>query len=164
MTPQPSGQTKKPVSVLVLVHTPALRVLLLERASHPGYWQSVTGSQEGDEPLLGTAVRELREETGISADQSDLLDWRLCNRYEIFPEWRHRYAPGVTHNTEHVFSLMVPEETTVTTTPAEHLGHLWLPWQLAARKVFSWSNRDAILMLPEQFDRPEYPLRPPAAR
>lgn len=152
MIPERAQHPKKPVSVLVLVHAPTLRVLLLERAAHPGYWQSVTGSQEGDESLLETAVRELREETGIDADEADLLDWRLCNRYEIFPEWRHRYASGVTQNTEHVFSLLVPEDTTVTIAPAEHLGHVWLPWQDAARKVFSWSNRDAILMLPDQFD------------
>lgn len=155
MTPDPSRHYKRPVSVLVLVHTPALWVLLLERASHPGYWQSVTGSQEGEETLNATALRELHEETGIDADQSELADWRLCNRYEIFQEWRYRYAPGVTHNTEHVFSLMVPEDTQVTTTPTEHLGHLWLPWPDAARKVFSWSNRDAILMLPDRLKRPD---------
>ncbi len=139
---------KKPVSVLVLIHTPALEVLLLERAVHPGFWQSVTGSQEGAEPLLGTAVREVAEETGIVARQEDLSNWRLVNRYEIFPAWRHRYPPGVTENTEHVFSLMLPSPRPVLVAPGEHLGHLWLPWQEAAGMVFSWSNRDAILMLP----------------
>ena len=139
---------KKPVSVLVLVHTPGLEILLLERAAHPGFWQSVTGSQEGDEPLWQTALRELAEETGIPACSEDLLDWRLSNRYEIFPEWRHRYPPGVTRNTEHVFSLQVPAAGAVTVAPNEHLGYRWLPWREAARAVFSWSNRDAILMLP----------------
>ncbi|MBZ0125597.1 MAG: dihydroneopterin triphosphate diphosphatase [Rhodocyclaceae bacterium] len=144
---------KKPVSVLVLIHTPDLGVLLLERAAHPGFWQSVTGSQEGDEPLQVTAVREVAEETGISARPEDLVDWRLANRYEIFPEWRYRYAPGVTENVEHVFSLLVPAPDPVTVAPGEHLGYVWLPWQEAARSVFSWSNRDAILMLPHQVKR-----------
>jgi dATP pyrophosphohydrolase len=139
---------KKPVSVLVLIHTPDLEVLLLERAAHPGFWQSVTGSQEDDESLLGTAVREVAEETGIAARPEDLTDWGLTNRYEIFPEWRHRYSPGVTENTEHVFSLVFPSPQPVSVAPGEHLGYCWLPWREAARTVFSWSNRDAILMLP----------------
>ncbi len=141
---------KKPVSVLVLIHTPDLEVLLLERAAHPGYWQSVTGSQEGEETLHETAVREVAEETGIAVSPQDLTDWRLSNRFEIFPEWRHRYPPGVTENLEHVFSLQLPASCPVTVAAGEHLGYVWLPWQAAARKVFSWSNRDAILMLPRQ--------------
>ena len=143
---------KKPVSVLVLIHTPALEVLLLERAAHPGFWQSVTGSQEGDESLLGTAVREVAEETGIAARPEDLSDWNLTNRYEIFPEWRYRYPPGVTENTEHVFSLVFSSPQPVSVAPGEHLGYRWLPWREAARMVFSWSNRDAILMLPRRFN------------
>ncbi len=141
---------KKPVSVLVLIHTPGLEVLLLERAAHPGFWQSVTGSQEGDERLAQTAVREVAEETGISTDTKVLVDWGLTNRYEIFPEWRHRYPPGVTENVEHVFSLLMPVPGPVTVAPGEHLGYAWLPWREAARTVFSWSNRDAILMLPHR--------------
>jgi len=138
---------KRPVSVLVVVHTPALDVLLLERASHPGYWQSVTGSQENDEDLRATAIRELAEETGIAAAPGELADWRLANRFEIFAEWRHRYADGVTHNIEHVFSLCVPEKTAITIAPDEHRGHRWLPWREAAAACFSWTNRDAILIL-----------------
>lgn len=141
---------KKPVSVLVVIHTAALDVLLLERARHPGYWQSVTGSQEGDEALIDTARREVREETGIEADAGELLDWELTNRYEIFAEWRFRYPPGVTHNTEHVYSLCLPERPEVIVAPDEHLGHRWLPWQEAAAACFSWSNRDAILDLPRR--------------
>lgn len=138
---------KTPVSVLVVVHTPALEVLLLERAAHAGYWQSVTGSREGSEDLRATAIRELAEETGIAAAPTDLDDWHLSNRFEIFAEWRHRYADGVTHNTEHVFSLCVPRGTAITVAPGEHLGHRWLPWREAAAACFSWTNRDAILML-----------------
>jgi len=140
--------TKKPVSVLVLIHTPGLDILLLERASHPGYWQSVTGSLEDSEAASAAACREVQEETGIVAAAEHLLDWRVTNRYEIFPEWRHRYPAGVTHNVEHVFSLCVSPGTPVAIAPDEHLHHCWLPWQEAATRVFSWSNRDAILMLP----------------
>lgn len=140
--------SKKPVSVLVLIHTPQLEVLLLDRATRPGFWQSVTGSQEGNEALGETARRETREETGIDAPPGALIDWRLANRFEIFRQWRQRYPDGVSHNVEHVYSLCVPRESEIIISPQEHLAHLWLPWRAAADKVFSWSNRDAILMLP----------------
>lgn len=141
---------KKPVSVLVVIHTPSLEVLLLERARHPGYWQSVTGSQEGDEDLLATACREVLEETGIDTTRHRPLPWGLRNEYEIFPQWRQRYAPGVTHNVEHVFSLCLPTSQPVQIAPDEHRAWRWQPWQEAAAACFSWSNRDAILMLPER--------------
>ncbi|QSI78163.1 MULTISPECIES: dihydroneopterin triphosphate diphosphatase [Niveibacterium] len=141
---------KKPVSVLVVIHSPAQEILLIERAAHPGYWQSVTGSQEDDEPLLVTAAREVFEETGIRAAAGALTDWHLSQQYEIFPQWRHRYAPGVTHNTEHVFSLCVPRGTPITLAPDEHRAWRWLPLREAAEACFSWSNRDAILALPQR--------------
>jgi dATP pyrophosphohydrolase len=141
---------KQPVSVLVVIHTPTLEVLLLERAKHPGFWQSVTGSQEAGETLIETARREVAEETGIAVATGDLMDWKLTNSFEIFAEWRHRYAPGVTHNTEHVYSLCVPAGCPVRVAPDEHLGFRWLPWREAAAACFSWTNRDAILMLPER--------------
>jgi dATP pyrophosphohydrolase len=139
--------TKRPVSVLVVIHDPALNVLVLERAVHPGYWQSVTGSQEGEETLLETAAREVAEETGIACSADQLQDWHLSNRFEIFAEWCDRYPAGVTHNTEHVFSLCVPAGIPVTTAPGEHLTYRWLPWREATATCFSWTNRDAILML-----------------
>jgi len=142
--------TKKPVSVLVVIHTADFRVLLLERAAHAGYWQSVTGSQEDGESLIETAAREVEEETGISVPVLQIKDWQLTNRFEIFAEWRHRYADGITHNTEHVFSLAVPGELPIRLSPDEHINYVWLPWRAAAEKCFSWSNRDAILMLPEK--------------
>lgn len=141
---------KRPVSVLVVIHTPALEVLLLERARHPGFWQSVTGSQEGDEPLGETARREVLEETGIEAAAGEIIDWQITNRYEIFSEWRDRYAPGVTENTEHVFSLCLPGPCAITLAAGEHLAYRWLPWQAAAAACFSWTNRDAILALPQR--------------
>ena len=138
---------KIPVSVLVVIHTPDLQVLLLERADAPGLWQSVTGSQDVGETLRETAIRELREETGLEAEQYTLSDWDLENRFEIFARWRHRYAPGVTHNTEHVFGLLLPEPLQVTLSPREHLNQIWLPWREAAEKCFSWSNAEAIRRL-----------------
>ncbi len=141
---------KIPVSVLVVIHTPALEVLLLERADHPGYWQSVTGSQDEGETLEQTAVREVTEETGLDARRHALSDWELRNVYEIFQEWRWRYAPGVTCNTEHVFGLMLPAPVDVRLAPREHVSFLWLPWREAAERCFSWSNAAAIRTLPEQ--------------
>jgi len=149
---------KVPVSALIVVYTPDLDVLLIERADAPGYWQSVTGSQEAGETLAQTATRELAEETGIDATQyGGVQDWHATNEYEIFPRWRHRYAPGTTHNTEHVFGLEVPSRLPVRLDPREHLRYDWLPWLEAAAKCFSWSNRDAIMLLPERSrpgDRP----------
>jgi dATP pyrophosphohydrolase len=137
---------KLPESVLVVVHTSTLDVLLIERAANPGFWQSVTGSREPDDPdLEATARRELLEETGLSV--GTLTDWRLTNRYEIWPQWRARYAPDVTHNVEHVFGFRVPQVTVATLDPAEHTAQLWLPWQQAMEKVFSPTNRDAIWQL-----------------
>lgn len=138
---------KIPCSVLVVIHTPALDVLLIERADKPGYWQSVTGSLDSeDEPLEATARREVAEETGITG--GTLRDWQLSNVYEIYPVWRHRYAPGVTHNTEHVFGLTVPGPVPVRLSPREHLAYTWLPWRDAADRCFSPSNAEAILLLP----------------
>jgi dATP pyrophosphohydrolase len=142
---------KIPESVLVVIHTADLQVLLIERADKPGYWQSVTGSLDAaDEPLLSTATRELFEETGIVADGQRIVlrDWHLSNVYEIYPVWRHRYAPGVTQNTEHVFSVEVPRDIPITLSPREHLNHVWLPHLAAADKCFSFSNAEAILQLP----------------
>ena len=140
---------KIPVSVLVVIHTPALEVLLLERALRPGYWQSVTGSiDRPDEPLEQAAVREVREETGIVTTPAELLRWNVINTFRIWGEWSHRFVAGTTYNTEHVFSLQVPEPVPVTLAPGEHLAYLWLPWRDAVHKCFSWSNRDAIDMLP----------------
>jgi dATP pyrophosphohydrolase len=142
---------KQPVSVLVLVYTPALDVLLLERADFPGHWQSVTGSREPGEALAQTARRELAEETGIDADRhGGVVDWKRQEDFEIFVQWRHRYQPGTTHNTEHVFGLEVPGQVPVRIAPREHRQYAWLPWQQAAERCFSWTNRAAIESLPSR--------------
>lgn len=158
-------QFKIPESVLVVIYTAELDVLLIERVDKAGYWQSVTGSKDAlDEPLIDTAIREVGEETGImvtpdstAAAQgahsthvplADLRDWHLSNIYEIYPVWRHRYAPGITQNTEHVFGLLVPREIPVTLAPREHSDYQWLPYREAADKCFSPSNAEAVLQLP----------------
>jgi len=138
---------KIPLSVLVVIHTPDAQVLLLERADHPGWWQSVTGSQQAGESLIETAVREVREETGLDARAYKLEDWGYSNRYEIYDCYRHRYAPDTTHNVEHVFGLQLPQPLPVTLAPREHLDYQWLPAEAAAAKCFSPSNAEAIRKL-----------------
>jgi len=140
---------KIPRSVLVVIHTAALEVLLIERADRPGFWQSVTGSLDAeDEDPAGAARREVQEETGITG--GTLVDWQHRIEYEIYPVWRHRYAPGVTRNTEHWFGLRVPAGTAVRLSPREHLAHQWLPWDEAARRCFSPSNAEAVRQLPRR--------------
>lgn len=139
---------KLPFSVLVVIHTSDLEVLLIERADRPGFWQSVTGSLDEGESCVQTAVREVREETGIDASRYPLVDWRVQNRFEIFRRWGSRYAPGTTHNVERVFGLMLPQRVPVMLDPREHTQYQWLPWDEAARLVFSWSNADALRLLP----------------
>lgn len=140
---------KIPESVLVVIHTPDANVLLIERADHVGFWQSVTGSIDFmSESLVDAALREVAEETGIQACGSAFVDWSVANVYEIYPAWQHRYAPGVTRNTEHVFSLCVANATTVVLSPAEHTAYKWLPFREAADTCYSPSNAEAILMLP----------------
>lgn len=148
--PDAAPAYKIPQSVLVVVHTAELQVLLIRRAD-AGTWQSVTGSKDfADEPYQDTAVREVREETGIDAllPGCRLEDWAIENVYDIYPAWRWRYPPGVSRNTERVFGLCVPRTCPIVLSPNEHTAHQWLPWQQAADTVFSPSNAEAILMLP----------------
>jgi len=142
---------KLPFSVLVVVHTRALEVLLLQRAAGPGYWQSVTGSLDApDEPFAAAAAREVLEETGIEAGSGRLEAWDVAYTFEIYQRWRHRFAPGVTHNTERLFTLALAGRAAVALAPQEHTAFAWLPWREAAQKCFSWSNRDAIRLLGER--------------
>jgi len=142
---------KVPESVLVVIHTPDLQTLLLERIDHPGFWQSVTGSlADPNEPLRSACAREVEEETGWRAAQADFDDWAIEHEYSIFPQWRHRYAAGVTHNREHVFALRVAQRFDVRLAAREHTGWRWLGWREAADACFSWTNAQAIRMLPER--------------
>jgi dATP pyrophosphohydrolase len=140
---------KTPVSALVLIYTIDLKVLLIERADKPGFWQSVTGSLESGELPYQTAIREVKEETGLDALQFDLQDWNASNVYEIYPHWRHRYAPDVSKNREHLFGLKLPEALPVTLAPDEHINYEWVDWREAAERVFSWTNVEALKRLGE---------------
>ena len=141
---------KTPISALVLIHTKDLQVLIMERADKAGFWQSVTGSLEHGETPMQTAIREVQEETGLVATQYDFQDWQVSNVYEIYPHWRHRYAPGVIENTEHLFGLELPSQLPIKLAPAEHLRYEWVDWREAAKRVFSWTNVDALKRLGER--------------
>ena len=142
---------KTPISVLVLIHTSDLKVLLIERADKAGFWQSVTGSIEiEDADLSATATREVFEETGLNALQYKLEDWQFAQTYEIYEHWRYRYAPGVTQNVEHVFGLELPNTVDVKLAPNEHVAYEWVDWREAAKRVFSWTNVEALRLLGER--------------
>jgi dATP pyrophosphohydrolase len=142
---------KTPISVLVLIHTADLKVLLIERADKAGFWQSVTGSLETEDATLrDTSIREVMEETGLDATQFDLSDWHFSQTYEIYEHWRYRYAPGVTHNTEHIFGLELPKIVDIKLAPNEHVAYEWVDWREAAKRVFSWTNVEALRLLGER--------------
>ncbi|MES2578966.1 MAG: dihydroneopterin triphosphate diphosphatase [Pseudomonadota bacterium] len=141
---------KTPISALVLIHTQDLQVLIMERADKAGFWQSVTGSIEGDETPNQAAIREVLEETGLNANQYDLQDWHTSNIYEIYPHWRHRYAPGVVENIEHLFGLELPKILPIKLAADEHTRYEWVDWREAANRVFSWTNIDALKKLGER--------------
>lgn len=140
---------KTPVSVLVLIHTSDLQVLIMERADKAGFWQSVTGGLEvladgSLETNRDAAIREVFEETGMVATDYKFSDWQLSNVYEIYTHWRHRYAPDITHNTEHIFGLELPTALAVQLARDEHVRYEWVDWREAAQRVFSWTNVEAI--------------------
>ena len=142
---------KTPISVLVLIYTADLKVLLIERADKAGFWQSVTGSIETEDATLrDTAIREVMEETGLDARQYKLEDWQFAQTYEIYEHWRYRYAPGVTENVEHVFGLELPAAMDVKLAPNEHVAYEWVDWREAAKRVFSWTNVEALRLLGER--------------
>ncbi|MDG1073344.1 MAG: dihydroneopterin triphosphate diphosphatase [Methylophilaceae bacterium] len=143
-------KNKTPVSALILIHTADLQVLIMERADRAGFWQSVTGSLENDETPYQAAIREVYEETGLVALDYDFQDWQVTNTYEIYPHWRHRYADGVTENVEHLFGLTLPSPLPVSLAPNEHLRYEWVDWREAAKRVFSWTNIDALKRLGEK--------------
>jgi len=141
---------KTPISALVLIYTADLQVLIMERADKIGFWQSVTGSIEGSETPREAAIREVLEETSLDANLYDFQDWHASNVYEIYPHWRHRYAPNVTENREHLFGLQLPVPVPIQLAPNEHVQYEWVDWREAAKRVFSWTNVDALKRLGEK--------------
>ena len=139
------AQFKRPESVLIVVYTPALDCLLLERVEPRGFWQSVTGSLRSSETPAECAARELEEETGLTPQ--GLNDAHVQRSFPILPAWRSRYAPGVESNVEHQWYLEVPEVRAIRLAPAEHVAYLWLPVDAAIEKVASWTNREALQLL-----------------
>ncbi|NBI13148.1 dihydroneopterin triphosphate diphosphatase [[Haemophilus] felis] len=136
---------KNPYSVLVLVYeTKHNKVLMLQRQDDPSFWQSITGTIENEETPLQTAIREVREEIGLDVQQEKLklIDCNHSVKFEIFPQFRHKYAPHISHCTEHWFLLPLPEQYEIHLT--EHLDYQWLPPQQAVALTKSWNNRAAI--------------------
>ena len=121
----------------------------MERADKKGFWQSVTGSLEGDETPLQASIREVFEETGLDATKYNLQNWQASNVYEIYPHWRYRYAPGIIENIEHLFGLELPSALPIKLSPDEHVRYEWVDWREAATRVFSWTNVDALKRLGE---------------
>lgn len=135
---------KRPESVLVIIVAETSgRVLMLRRKDDPDFWQSVTGSLEPNEKPYETACREIKEETGFDVKQNGLQDLSHSIIFEIFPHFRHRYAPNVTHCKEHWFKMVLDEEYMPLLT--EHTEFRWLSPNEAAKLTKSWSNSQAIL-------------------
>ncbi|MCP1659477.1 dihydroneopterin triphosphate diphosphatase [Neisseria perflava] len=142
-----SKPLKYPVSALVVLHDSDGHILLIERTAPPDFWQSVTGSKEPGESVADTARREVWEETGIALANGQLTDWHDSTVYEIYHHWRHRYPPGVFENREHIFSAEIRRDTQIVLSPSEHVRYGWFGWREAAEKVFSPSNKRAIIEL-----------------
>lgn len=140
---------KIPISILVVIYSKQFSTLLLHRADKKNYWQSVTGSIEGIESPNEAAKREVLEETGIKVDMHSLQDWKLNHQYQIYPHWRHRYAPNIMHNTEHIFGLELSEEISIKLSPSEHTDFEWVNIDDAKKRVFSWTNVIALEKLYE---------------
>jgi dATP pyrophosphohydrolase len=137
------SEFKRPESVLVVVYTRNGQVLLLERNDWPDFWQSVTGSLNSDEIPLMSAERELTEETGLTPLQGDLHDCGESQWFDIYPQFQHRYAPGVTQNLEHVFCFVLEKPIEITLSK-EHKSYCWVTKEKALANMTSSTNHQAI--------------------
>ena len=138
-------QFRRPESVLIVIHTDGGEFLLLERRRPPGFWQSVTGSMEWGEPADAAARREVIEETGIR--QGVLVNLQWTQVYEILPAFGKVYAPGITQNLEHAFSLRLQDRVPVVLSDAEHVQLRWLSAADAVQTASSSTNRAVIAEL-----------------
>ena len=134
---------KRPESVLIIVCDQQKHVLLLRRRRPDYFWQSPAGSLRWDEEPHTAAVRELREETGLST-AGHMTDCKMVNRFIIYPMWRDRYAPGVIENTEYVFYFEHDEQCVITLDTNEHIEYQWLDCMRSLRKITSYTNREAV--------------------
>jgi dihydroneopterin triphosphate diphosphatase len=136
---------RRPESVLIVVYTEEGEFLLLERRRPPNYWQSVTGSLEWGELPDVAARREVMEETGIT--QGVLVNLQWTQVYEILPAFGKVFAPGVTLNLEHAFSLRLPHRVAVTLSASEHVQYRWASASEALESASSSTNRAVIAEL-----------------
>ncbi|MFM1865859.1 MAG: hypothetical protein RIQ57_469 [Pseudomonadota bacterium] len=143
---------KIPISTQIIVFTNQKQILLLQRKDNPNYWQSVTGSLEINEAPRDCAIRELYEETNLNANQYNFFSLGHMNQYTIYPEWRHRYEDGVNNNTEHLFALQLPKKENIIINKEEHLSYKWLNLEDAINKVFSWTNRKALIKFKKLYE------------
>lgn len=127
--------------MLVVVGTRDHQILLLERMSPSGFWQSITGSLEWGEKALEAAERELKEETGLCVA---LENCHMRNRFPIALAWRRRYGPGVIENIEYVFRTILPTAQPVILNSKEHRQYIWVEKKEALERLSSWTNREAI--------------------
>lgn len=142
----PAPDYKRPESVLVVVYTADRETLILQRVGN-SFWQSVTGSLNwGEESPEEAARRELFEETGIATEKG-WRKWGVSRRFQILPEYRYRYGPGVVENEEHVFSVELSDRCSVQINPFEHLQSRWVKIESAAQSIWSWTNRLALKQL-----------------
>lgn len=141
---------KNPNSVLVVVYAKNThQVLMLQRKDDPEFWQSVTGSIEIGEKPIEAAEREVFEEIGLqvshlqnSEKKQPLVDCQKQIEFEIFPHFRYKYAPNITHCVEHWFLL--PLESEQEPILSEHLAYRWVSVEEAVEMTKSPNNAQAI--------------------
>lgn len=142
---------KRPESILIVVHTLDWQFLLLKRNPPVSFWQSVTGSLKDSEQPVDAAIRELQEETGITAGHDALRDWHQTFQFEILKEYQNQYKPGVIYNTEHVFSFSLPGPVDIALNEQEHSDSRWEDFETAQALIWSWSNQKALELVHTSF-------------
>jgi len=136
---------RRPESVLIVIYTDGGEFLLMERRRPAGFWQSVTGSLEWGELADSAARREVVEETGIT--QGVLVNLQWTQVYEILRAFGKVYAPGITRNLEHAFSLRLAQRVPVTLSASEHVQFRWAGGADAVETASSSTNRAVIEQL-----------------
>ena len=138
---------KNPNSILLVIFTKKFKVLLLKKNTTRELWQSVTGSIELNEDPHETALRELKEETGISKQKSDLVFDNKSHKFMIYSEWIDRYEKSTYSNKEYIFSLKLNNEVSIKLS-SEHSNYKWVDLHEAIHRVFSWTNKAALKAIP----------------